>query len=184
MEGKNKFDPNEIPNMVAMLVGLYQDRRQPTGPENQAINEFYMRYMSKAMDECTKGSTGHWLVARPQTDIALQFKVVDIPGEKEGFVTQFVVATTACMASDLQQFNQFKQLTIDAIVDKFGDDDQFRTIFNKMAFNGSPDLANGKRSMVKGLWIGCRLSDAHFEPVKVEEAPVEAKAGEPMPAPQ
>mgnify|MGYP003506981420 CR=1 FL=1 len=52
MEGANKFDPNEIPNMVATLVGLYQDRRQPTAAENQAINEFYMRYMSKAMEEC------------------------------------------------------------------------------------------------------------------------------------
>lgn len=169
MEGENKFDPNEIPNMVAMLVGLYSDRRAPTAQENQAINVFYMRYMGKAMDECNKASTAHWQVARPQSDVSLQFKTVDIPGDGDGFVTQFVVATTACMASNVEQFNQFKQLTTDAIINEFGDDSKFRTIYNKMAFNGSPDLAHNKRSLVRGLWIGCRLSDAHFAPVEAVE---------------
>jgi hypothetical protein len=176
MEGENKFDPNEIPNMVAMLVGLYQDQRQPTAAENQAINHFYMRYMSKAMEDCQKASSSHWLVARPQTDIALQFKTVDIPGESEGYITQFVVATVACMASNLEQFNQFKQLASNAIVDQFGDDDKFKTIYNKMAFNGSPDLAQNKRSLCRGLWIGCRLSEAHFVAKPDAEAPADASA--------
>ena len=169
MEGANKFDPNEIPNMVATLVGLYQDRRQPTAAENQAINEFYMRYMSKAMEECQNASSGHWQIARAQTDIALHFKTVDIDGQEEGYVTQFVVATTACMATNLGQFNQFKQLATDAIIKKFGDDGKFKTIYNKMAFNGNPGLATNQRSLVRGLWIACRLSEAHFTPVEKPE---------------
>lgn len=176
MEGNNKFDPNEIPNMVALLVGLYQDRRQPNAMENQQINSFYMRYMSKAMEDCQTKSSGHWQVARPQSDIALEFKTVDIPGQEEGYVTQFVVATTANMSSNLEQFNQFKQLSANAIVDKFGDDDQFKTIYNKMAFNGGAGLANNQRTLVRGLWIGCRLSEAHFAPVVAVEAANDAPA--------
>ena len=170
MSEMNKFDPNEIPNMVSVLVGIYSDRRQPTAGENQQINQFFMRYMGKAMEDCQGKSSGHWQVARPQSDIAFETKVVDIPGHEPGFVTQFIVATTACMASNLEQFDEFKRLTQEKILDTYADDSKFQTIYNKLAFNGSPDLANNKRSLVRSLWIGCRLSEAHF----VEKKPAEA----------
>lgn len=168
MDGENKFDPTEIPKMISTFIELYESKRQPTGVENSEINKFFMRYMSKAMADCQAASSSHWLVARAPNDVALNFKTVDVVGETKEHVTQFVVATTACMVSDLAAFDLYKKNTTDAILDNFEDNAQFKTIFNKMAFNGSNELAQRKRTLVRGLWIGVRLSMNHFQPVDIE----------------
>jgi hypothetical protein len=168
MEGANKFDPKEIPNMISMLVGLHSDRRGPNGQENAAINNFYMRYMGKAMDDCQSKSSAHWQVARPQKDVALNFKTVEVQGESPELVTQFIVATTAAFCSNKDQYDEFRKNSQDAILDQFEDDDVYRTIFNKMALNvtDTQALLRNERTLCRGLWIACRLSAPHFMPAE------------------
>ena len=154
-----EFKTSDIENVIILVANLYCDKRQATKEENDIINNFFMKYMDRAITDCQNKSKAHWSVTRPRTDVALNSVSVDITrSEKEK--AQFIVATMFGPCHSQKDLIEFQNNSTEAILEKYADPDDgsWVTVFNKLLCNATTD-----RKFITGLFISIRFNNGFFE---------------------
>ncbi len=158
-----EFKPTDIPEIVGLATELYVAKRAPNSEEAKAINNFFMKYMDKAIEDCQALSMQHWQVTRPKKDVALNSKAIEVKSGDGDNNVQFVVATTYGPLHNSFDMAEFQKNTQAAVLDKFSDpeDGSWIVVVNRLMFGTTKD-----QKFASGLFTAIRFSGGFFELAK------------------
>lgn len=156
-----KLDPNDIPNILRVVVDMYVKNRAPTVQERDKIHQFFNIYMSKAIADCQEASKALWTPSKPKSEICFNAKTVEIdPKDETGGKVTFNVATTRSVCFNEKDLENFKNRTEEKMISEFSNHENWITVYNNLLFG--PDRNNPNNHFQNGLFLCIRFSKEYF----------------------